>query len=371
MPGDIVGMELFEVWMPLREDFETSFGRTRHRPAILVRLLHRSGEEGWGEVVAGEGPWYSYETVYTAWDVLTRYLSRFVPGTPSPELFQERASRVRGHNMAKAGIDMALWDLRARLEGLPLYRLIGGVRRRVPVGVSIGIKRSVEELIRTIARYLEAGYGRIKLKIKPGWDVGIVERVRREFPDVPLQVDANAAYRLSDWPRLKALDRYDLLMIEQPLHYDDLVDHAGLARILRTPLCLDESVKSPLHARWALQLDSAGIINIKPGRVGGVTPSLEIHDLWSVRADRPVWIGGMLETGVGRAFLVSLATLPGVRFPSDISASDRYYREDIITEPWRLGPGSTLEAREAPGIGVEVDWARLLKYTRRRLRVPL
>ncbi len=362
---------LYEVWMPLREGFETSFGRTVMRPGILVRVRDDSGVEGWGEVVAGEGPWYSYETVETAWIALTKYIPRFVPRESDPIGFMRRASRIRGHNMAKAGVEEALWDLRARLEGRPLYQLIGGEKRPVKVGVSIGIKSSVEETLDTIRYYLEKGYERIKLKIKPGWDVELVERVRREYPDIPLQVDANAAYTLENLEVFRRLDKFDLLMIEQPLHYDDLVDHSYLAARLHTPLCLDESIKTPLHARWALQLESAGIINIKPGRVGGIGPSLEIHRIWSVEAGRPVWIGGMLETGVGRAVLVALATLPGVAYPCDISASDRYYEEDIITRPWELEPGSTLSPRDEPGLGVEVDMDKLEKYTRRTARVKL
>ncbi len=357
--------------MPLKFPFETSFGRTHLRPAILVRLIDSSGEEGWGEVVAGEGPWYSYETYETAWHVLKEFIPRFIPESPDPREFQRRSSRIRGHNMAKAGVDMALWDLKARLEGKPLYKMIGGIRSWIWVGVSLGIESTVEELLRKVSYFLDQGYERIKLKIKPGWDVNIVERVRREYPDILLQVDANAAYTLADWPHLRRLDSYNLLMLEQPLHYDDLIDHSQLKRLVKTPICLDESIKTPRHARWALQLDSAVIINIKPGRVGGVTPSLEIHDLWSIRAERPVWIGGMLETGVGRAFLVALGTLPGVKFPSDVSASDRYYDEDIVTEPWHLSKESRIYAREKPGIGVEVDWERLRKYTRRKREILL
>ena len=331
-----------------------------------MRLVDSSGEEGWGEVPAGEGPWYSEETVHTAWLAITRWLHRLVPREPEPESFQEAARRVRGHRMAKAGIDMALWDLRARLAGEPLYRAIGGEERPVPVGVSIGIQPSLDELVRLVGRYIERGYRRVKIKIKPGWDVEAVRRLRREYPEVPLQVDANAAYSLLDWPRLRQLDEHRLLMIEQPLHYEDLVDHAELRRLLETPICLDESIRSPLHARWALQLGSADIVNLKPARVGGVTPSLEIHRLWSIEAGRPLWIGGMLETGIGRAFQVALGTLPGVRFPSDIGESSRYYKRDIIREPWVLEPGGYLRPRRGPGIGVEVDWSALGIYTRRR-----
>ncbi len=360
----VAKLSMFEVWMPLREGFETSFGRTTLRPAILVRI-EDEGYEGWGEVVAGEGPWYSCETYATAWHVIRDFLAKRVPPNLEPAGFQKAVAKVRGHNMAKAGVEMALWDLKARKEGVPLYEMIGGEKRPVKVGVSIGIQETVEDLLKVVSYYLDRGYARIKLKIKPGWDVGIVERVRREYPDIQLQVDANAAYTLSDLQVFQALDKYDLLMIEQPLHYADLLDHARLSRRLRTPLCLDESVPTPQHARWALQLGSADIINLKPGRVGGIIPSLEIHRIWYEMAGRPLWIGGMLETGVGRGFLVALGTLPGVKYPSDISASDRYYEEDIVDEPWRLGPGSVLTPRDRPGIGVNVDMDKLSKYVRR------
>ena len=359
----------YEVWMPLRSEFRTSFGSTRERPAILVRIEGPGDEEGWGEIVAGAGPWYSYETVWTAWHVLQDFLSRMIPGEPDPEEFRRAAARVRGHNMAKAGVEMALWDLRARLEGVPLWRLIGGVRRRVPVGVSIGIQESVDELLRVVGWYLEQGYGRVKIKIEPGWDLEVVDAVRREYPDIPLQVDANAAYSPLDAPRLAGLDGYGLLMIEQPFHYEDLVWHSDFQRMIHTPLCLDESIRGLHHAVAALRLDAARIINIKPGRVGGIGESLAIHDYWSIRSGRPVWIGGMLETGIGRGHLVALGTLPGVRYPSDISASERYYEEDIVDEPWTLSPGSTIEARERPGIGVDPDWRLLRKYTRREKRI--
>ena len=357
-------VSLYEVWMPLRSEFRTSFGATRLRPAILVSV-EDEGMEGWGEVVAGEGPWYSYETVYTAWHVLEDYIIPRLRGTPDPEEYNGVTAGIRGHNMAKAGLEMALWDLKARRQGVPLWRLIGGVRREVRVGVSIGIKGSVEELLREIARYLEEGYGRIKIKIAPGWDLDVVERVRREYPNIPLQVDANAAYTFLDAPRLTRLDDYDLLMIEQPFYYDDLVWHADFQAMMRTPVCLDESIKTPHHAMEALRLGSARVINVKPGRVGGIGPSLEIHRFWSLSAGRPIWIGGMLETGVGRGHLVALGTLPGVRYPSDISASSRYYEEDIVDEPWELSEGSVIVARDRPGIGVDVDMDKLSKYTRR------
>ncbi len=360
---------LYEVWMPLKSEFRTSFGSTRLRPAILVRVESRGGEEGWGEIVAGEGPWYSYETVWTAWHVVTDYLARMIPESGDPREFNRGARRVRGHNMAKAGVEMALWDLRARLEGVPLWRMLGGTKREVSVGVSVGIQESIEKLLETIGKYLEEGYGRIKIKIEPGWDIEPVRAVRREYPNVPLQVDANAAYTFLDAHHLAKLDDYGLLMIEQPFYYEDLLHHADFQSMIRTPVCLDESIKTPHHAMEALRLDSARIINIKPGRVGGHQASLEIHDLWSKHAGRPVWIGGMLETGIGRGHLVALGTLPGVRYPSDISASDRYYEEDIVDEPWRLEKGSIIVARERPGIGVDPDWRILEKYVRREKRI--
>ncbi len=356
---------LYEVWMPLKQAFETSFGATVERPGILVEAEERGGEAGWGEIVAGEGPWYSYETYKTAWHVVEDYIVPMIRGVDlDHERYTQMVSRIRGHNMAKAGLEEALWDLEARLKGLPLYKLLGGVRNRIESGVSIGIKPSIDELLRTIALRLDEGYRRIKVKIKPGWDIDVVKRIREEYPDIPLQVDANAAYRLSDALHLKKLDQYDLLMIEQPLSYDDLVDHADLARILKTPICLDESIKSPDDARRAYRLDSAWVINIKPGRVGGLGPSKAIHDFW-LSVGRPVWIGGMLETGVGRGHLVALATLPGVKYPNDISASSRYYEEDIVEPPWILEPDGVIKAPEKPGIGVEVRRDLVEKYARR------
>ena len=364
-------LELYEVWMPLKSEFRTSFGSTRLRPAILVRVEGEGGEHGWGEVVAGEGPWYSYETVWTAWHVIVDFIAPMLGSVEGPSDFRERTARIRGHNMAKAGVEMALWDLEARSSGRPLWEMIGGVRSRVSVGVSVGIQGSVESLLRVVSMYLEEGYRRIKIKIEPGWDVEPVKSLRREFPDIPLQVDANAAYTLLDAPRLAELDKYSLLMIEQPFSHDDLVEHADFRRMARTPICLDESIKSLGDAVAALRLGSADIINIKPGRVGGIGEALSIHDFWSMKAHKPVWIGGMLETGVGRGHLVALATLPGVAYPSDISASSRYYSEDIVDKPWELGPDSTIEARRDPGIGVEVDEAKLRKYVKKSRKITI
>ena len=361
---------LYEVCMRLKTPFETSFGRTIERPAILVRLVG-DGVEGWGEVVAGEGPWYSYETYITAMHILKDYLVPLLlkNGIEDPHTFIERASSIRGHNMAKAGLEHALWDLEARRRKTPLWRLLGGTNKHVQSGVSIGIKGTVQELIDTVQGYLEQGYKRIKIKIKHGWDIEPVKALRRELgEDLPLQVDANAAYTLEDLGTLKKLDEYDLTMIEQPLHYEDLLDHSTLARLLRTPICLDESITSLKRAIEAYKLDSAHIINLKPGRVGGHTVSLKIHEFWTKSAGRPLWIGGMLETGIGRGHLVALATLPGVKYPNDISGSDRYYEEDIVDPVWIVRNG-VIEAPERPGIGVEPRIDLIEKLSKRIIRM--
>jgi O-succinylbenzoate synthase len=358
--------------MPLKVPFRTSFGETRLRPALLVRVEEKGGEEGWGEVVAGEGPWYSCETFETAFHVIRDYLVEALEKSGGdPWAFLQAASRIRGHNMAKAGLEEALWDLQARHAGLPLWKALGGVREYVESGVSVGIAPNIETLLDWVSSYLEAGYQRIKLKIKPGWDVNVVERVRREFPDVPLQVDANAAYTLADIEVFRKMENTHLLMIEQPLDPDDLVDHAILASKLRTPICLDESIKKPKHAIDALKLESAQVINLKPGRVGGLSESLRIHDIWYCQAGRPLWIGGMLETGIGRAHLVALGTLPGVSYPNDISASERYYDEDLVEPPWTLTREGRILAPDKPGIGVEILHDRVEKYSKRRWRARL
>jgi O-succinylbenzoate synthase len=359
-------ISMFHVAMPLKDPFETSFGRSVYRHGILVALEDISGEIGWGEVVADEGPWYSYETVETAWHVIRDFIAPRIKGLEIevPQSFWKLdvIRRMRGHNMAKAGVEEALWDLWSRMMSQPLWKVIGGVRDRISSGVSIGIQESPEKLVKVVRYYLEKGYQRIKIKIKPGYDLEPVAAIRREYPDIMLSVDANAAYTLEDADHLKKLDRYSLLMIEQPLHYEDLVDHAELAKILETPICLDESIKDPHVARSAIRIGAAEIINIKPGRVGGIAPSKEIHDI-AEKAGIPVWIGGMLETGVGRGVQVALASLRNVKLPNDISASERYYEEDIVEPPWILQRGGYIEAPNKPGLGVEVVEKKMLKYT--------
>jgi len=363
-------VELHHIELPLVHPFETSFGREVNRPCILV-AVHADGLTGWGECVAGAGPWYSYETIETAWHVLRDFLVPAVLGreVTSPADVVDRFRPVRGHPMARAALENGVWDLLAQAEGVPLAYMLGGRRDRVQVGVSIGIEPTLEVLLERVARYVDEGYGRVKLKIKPGWDVAVVRAVRERWPDLPLQVDANSAYTLADAPLLRELDQFDLLLIEQPLHHDDLVDHARLQAQLRTPICLDESIHSPQHARWALDIGACRVINIKVGRVGGLTAARQIHDLCAERGV-PVWCGGMLETNVGRAANVALATLPNFALPGDISASARYYREDIAEPNFLLNEDSTLSVPAGPGLGVRVVPRRLAAARLRHLTLP-
>ncbi|HEX7541777.1 MAG TPA: o-succinylbenzoate synthase [Anaerolineales bacterium] len=355
--------------MPLVAPFETSFGRTTDRECILASI-QSEGLTGYGECVADRDPGYSYETVGTAWHIIKDFIAPLLlclDGNGVDD-FQYRMERIRGHHLAKAGVEMALWDLRGKLEVRSLREMLGGVRDRVQVGVSVGLQSSPEVLVKTVEKYLEAGYGRIKIKIKPGRDVGDTAAVREAFPTIKLQVDANSAYTLATWETLKPLDLLDLLLIEQPLNEDDIWDHRKLQKELRTPICLDESIITPRHARYALEMEACKIINIKAGRVGGLSQAVAIHDLCRER-DVPVWCGGMLETGVGRASNLALASLPGFVLPGDISASNRYYAEDITCERFWLNPDSTIDVPSGSGLGVTVDKGALKKFTLAELRL--
>jgi O-succinylbenzoate synthase len=356
-------VELRVIEMELVEPFETSFGREEMRPAILISAVSE-GVVGWGECVAGSGPWYSYETIKTARHVLEDFLIPSVLGRESPGLAEMISPwrRVRGHPMAKAGLEAALWDLAAKREGVSLSQMLGGTKERIESGISIGIQSDLPMLLRAIERRLEEGYRRVKLKIKPGWDINVLQAVRERFPQIPLMADANAAYVLDDIRLLKQLDEYALMMIEQPFSYDDLVDHAELQKQITTPVCLDESIKAPEDARRALQLGSCRVINLKPGRVGGLSAAKQIHD-FCLERDIPIWCGGMLETGIGRAHNVALASLPGFTLPNDLSASRRYYVEDLIEPPVNVTPEGTIEVPRSPGIGVAVLEERLKKHT--------
>ncbi len=358
---------LHHVRMPFVHPFETSFGVVRERDCIIVRV-ESDGAVGWGECVAMAGPWYSYETTQTNWHILSDFLIPMVLETEfdGPASVFDAFARVRGHNMAKAGLEMAIWDLAARQADVPLAQMLGGVRERVAVGVSVGVQPTLGALLERIADFVEQGYQRIKIKIKPGWDAEITRGVRERFPDIPLQVDANSAYRLADVDVFRAMDNLNLLLIEQPLAHDDIYEHSLLQRELRTPICLDESIHSVADARAALALGSCRVINIKPGRVGGHTSSKRIHDFCREQGV-PVWHGGMLETGVGRAHSVALASLAGFTLPGDISASARYYHEDIVDPPFTLNEDSTLSVPTGAGIGVAVNTDRLKAVTLREV----
>ncbi|HLZ93809.1 MAG TPA: o-succinylbenzoate synthase [Candidatus Dormibacteraeota bacterium] len=354
-------VELRRIGMPLVAPFETSFGVQDHRDILLVKAITSDGE-GWGECVAGEDPTYSPEYVDGAQDVLVRHLL--------PRLFAREALTaddvfpilrpVHGHQMAKAAIEMALLDAELRARGESFAHRLGAVREAVDCGVSVGIHRTIPELLETVGRHLEEGYRRIKLKVKPGWDMEPVRAVRERFGDIPLQVDANTAYRESDARHLAGFDDFDLLLIEQPLPEDQVLAHARLAKVVKTPICLDESIHSLQAAADAIELGACAIINIKPGRVGGYLEARRIHDLCAGHSI-PVWMGGMLETGLGRAGNVAMAAMPDFTLPGDTSASDRYYHRDI-TEPFVLHDGR-LRVPAGAGLGVQVDEARLQEVT--------
>lgn len=358
-------VELRLVPLRLRERFEISSGGRQDRRIILV-TLHSPDGVGWGECVAAEDPGYSYETTETAWHVLCEFMIPRIVGREfdGPADVADALAWVRGHPMAAASLEMAAWDLRAGIDERPLAEAIGGSIRPVPVGVSIGLQPDTRALLERVGRHVDEGYRRIKMKIKPGRDLDMLRAVREVFPDLPILADANSAYSLDDLPLLRAMDELDLMMIEQPLGWADLLDHARLQAEIETPICLDESIRSPGDAELALELDAGRVINIKPGRVGGLGSAVRIHDLCR-EAGVPVWCGGMLESGIGRACNVALATLPGFTLPGDISASARYWEKDIVTPEWELDDG-TLQPLPLPGIGVEPDLAHIERVTERR-----
>jgi O-succinylbenzoate synthase len=362
-PMKIERVEQFRITMPLLRPFETSFGREDAADRVIT-AVYADGLVGWGEAPVGLMPLYSAETTETCWHVQRDMLIPLLLGnavehaSDLPALF----APVRDHNMAKAGLEAAVWDLEAQRTGAPVADLVGGVRKRVDVGVSIGVQASVDALLDRIASFRAEGYRRIKVKIKPGWDEGVIAAIRRRFPGVPLMADANSAYTLDDAAMLTALDGFDLLMVEQPLAHDDLLDHAALQRRMKTPICLDESITTLGRAREALECGSCRIINIKPARVGGITASKRIHDLCEAN-DIPVWCGGMLETGIGRAHNLAVASLPNFTLPGDISASSRYWEQDIVEPAFTLNDDGTMDVPQGVGIGVEVQRDRLMRWT--------
>jgi O-succinylbenzoate synthase len=360
-------IELREIRLPLIHFFETSFGRTTERRIVLARVIDQDGAEGWGECTVGEGPFYSDEWTDSAWATLKEFLAPMVVGheVESAADVWNLMKHVRGHRMAKATIETACWALEAKRVRVPLWRHLGGVQREIPCGVSIGIQDSIEILLEKIQTEVSAGYQRIKIKIKPGWDREVISRVRDRFPAILLMGDANSAYTLADTALFQSLDQFDLMMFEQPLAHDDMFDHAELQKQIRTPVCLDESIHSAEDARHAIQLGSCRMINVKLGRVGGHTEAKRLESVCRA-SNIPVWCGGMLESGVGRAHNIAMATLAGFTLPGDISASSRYWTEDIIDPAVTVTEQGTIIASNRPGIGYDVNVARVDQCTVRR-----
>lgn len=365
----IDALTLYHVRLPLVTPFATSFGSIDHKECILVEM-RAEGLTGYGESAVERDPGYNYETTGTAWHILKDFVAPLLLGQDVTDAadFQRRVAGVRGHHLAKAGVEMALWDLLGKRDEKSLKEMFGGERDTVEVGVSIGIQESASALVRAAEGYVTQGYNRLKIKIKPGRDVEDTSAVREAFPDIRLQVDANSAYSLETSETLRPLDQLDLLLIEQPLFEDDIWDHRMLQAKFKTPICLDESVVSPRHARYAIEMKACRIINIKPGRVGGLSQGLEIHEMCRAR-EMPVWCGGMLETGVGRASNLAIASLPGFTLPGDISASDRYFSRDITNERFNLNPDSTIDVPDAPGLGVTIDQEALQAFTLAKLEL--
>jgi O-succinylbenzoate synthase len=365
----VEAITLHEIRMPLVHFFETSFGRTTARRILLVKL-HVEGMESWGECVAGEHPYYSEESIDTAWQVITAELAPLLigknlqRGSDCPVLFQ----RVRGHRMAKASLENALWAAEATQKQISLWKLLGGNRKQIACGVSIGIQDSVEQLEEKVETELSAGYQRIKLKCKPGWDLKIFERIRHRWPQITLSCDANSAYTLNDLDHLKEFDRFNLLMIEQPLWHDDFYFHARLQKQLKTSICLDEAIRGPRDAEAAAELGACRIINVKVGRVGGFTNAIAVHDVCRERKI-PVWCGGMLESGVGRAHNIALSTLENFSLPGDVSASQRYWKEDIIEPAVEVSRQGTIQVSDAPGTGYKVREDLIEKLTVRKVTI--
>jgi o-succinylbenzoate synthase len=347
---------LRQIRMPLLHFFETSFGRTYERHMVLIEV-HGDGLSGWGEITAGENPFYNEEWTESAWLIARDYVAPRVlkHNFENAGEVADRTSHIRGHRMARGGVEVAIWDLEARRNGLPLAQQIGGASRsEIDCGVSIGIQESVDKLLEKIRTEVDAGYQRIKMKIKPGWDVDVIREVRRAFPKIRLMADANSAYTLDDAPRLKCLDEFNLMMIEQPLAHDEIIDHAALQAQLQTPICLDECIRNAHQAGQAIRIKACGIINIKLGRVGGFREAKRVHDV-AQQHGIPVWCGGMLESGIGRAHNIALSTLPNFVLPGDVSASKRYWKRDVISPAVEVSPRGTIAVPAGPGFGYEID----------------
>jgi o-succinylbenzoate synthase len=357
---------LREIRMPLVRPFETSFGVTRDRRIVLAEV-QSEGLSGWGECTAGEHPYFSEESTDTAWQVLVDELAPMMAahspehGGECPRIFKQ----VRGNSMAKATLENAIWDMEAQREGIPLAASLGGVRESIPCGVSLGIHASISELMETIERELDAGYQRIKLKCKPGWDLEVFDRVRNRWPEIMLSCDANSAYRLNDSDHIVSFDNFDLLMIEQPLWHDDFFYHSWLQKRLETPICLDESIRNRRDALAAIEMGSCRIINVKLGRVGGFSEAIAVHNA-ALERGVPVWCGGMLESGIGRSHNVALSSLENFSLPGDVSASARYWAEDIVEPEITISRQGEIAIPDIPGRGYEVKTDLIDRLTVRR-----
>jgi o-succinylbenzoate synthase len=351
----IKSLELRKVFLPYLSPFRTSGWVEDGNHAVLVKIVS-DYISGWGEAPVGLEPWYNEETTSTAWAIMTENLSPILLENEinSPADVDKLFAPVRGNKIARAGMEFAVWDWFGKKKGLSLSSMLGGVYKKVPVGVSIGIQDSLDQLLKLVTRYTAEGYRRIKIKIQPGWDIEPVKAIRQKFPEILLQVDANSIYSLEDADKLAKLDGNNLLLIEQPLAHDDIYEHSLLQKKLKTPLCLDESIVSPEHAKWAIEMNACKIINIKPSRVGGLLAAKKIHDM-AHEINMPVWCGGMLETGIGRAINVALASLPGFSLPGDISANNRYFKRDIVKNPFNLNSDGTLTVPSSSGHGAIID----------------
>jgi O-succinylbenzoate synthase len=364
----IESVELREIQLPLVEYFETSLGRTYTRRIILLCVMTRDAV-GYGECTAEEEPLYNGETTDTAWHILSDFAIPHLIGKEldHPSEVDKILSPIRENRMAKATLETALWDLEARRRKVSLVKLLGGTRKHIACGVSIGIQATVQDLMNKVTKEVEAGYRRVKIKIKPGWEVEPIRQIQREFPDLPLMADANSAFGLADMPLFRELDRYGLMMIEQPLAHDDIVDHAILQKEIETPICLDESIRTAEDTRKAVEMGSCRIINVKLGRVGGFSEALKIHD-YCAQHEIPLWCGGMLESGVGRAHNIALSSLPGFTLPGDVSASKRYFSVDTIDPPVTVSSEGTIHIPTKQGIGFDLNWPCIRASTVRTRR---
>lgn len=363
-------IELLQLDLPMNTSFQTSFGVLSTKQTVIVKLYTDKGI-GYGESASFNAPLYNYETVDTCMYILEKFAAPAVIGKEfnSVEDFVKEYKFVVGHNIAKSGLEFSFWDVKSQVEGKSLKQLFGGVQSKIVTGESVGIKDSVEATFKNIEEALERGYQRIKLKIKPGWDVELVEKIRDKWPDIDLMVDGNSAYNLEEHVDIfKKLEKFNLTMIEQPLAEDDIIDHATLQKEIETPVCLDESITSAEDARKALEIKACKIINIKPGRVGGALESIKIHDLCQ-KQGIGVWNGGMLETGIGRAFNIALASKENYIYPADMSPFYDFYSEDIVEDSFDINPDGTVDVRDVPGLGYKVDEKKIEKYTLRKVEI--